>query len=301
MKKVISFLICTAMLVGLFGCVGPARASNSNAEQAVSGRYMEQVINVPLPEGVSEQYIIGLSALENGIEVFTYAYFDNGDGTGSARYYRHTILDDGATTTADESWLNDLAKDGGNELRVIRAQDGTLYMFHSGYTEDYQMQPHFLVSRDNGKTGEELTGDGIASIAIANSFGVLSDGSIAYSDYFNENLALLDAKGNSIEQLEGETGRVTPSLAAAGSRIATIAPEAKAIRVYDRADESTAEFEYAVTENGYVEMAFAPDGALYLCDATGIYRHTQDGTLWERIMDGSTCNLGFTKTGCSPR
>ena len=40
-------------------------------------------------------------------------------------------------------------------------------------------------------------------------------------------------------------------------------------------------------------MAFAPDGSLYLCDATGIYRHAQDGTLWERIMEGSTCNLGL--------
>lgn len=293
MKKAISLLLCAALLAGLFGCVGPARASNSNAAEAASGRYMEQVINVPLPEGASEQYIIGLSALENGLEVFSYAYADNGDGTGSVRYYRHTILDDGTTTTADEPWLNDLAKDAANELRVIRAQDGALYMFNASFTPDYQMLAHFLVSRDDGKTGEELTGDGLASIAIANSFGVLTDGSIAYSDYFNGNLGLLDAKGNSLEQLEGETGKVTPSLAATGSRIATVAPEAKAIRVYDRADNTTAEYEYAVKENGYVQMAFAPDGSLYLCDSTGIYRHTQDGTLWERIMDGSTCNLGL--------
>lgn len=293
MKKAISLLLCAALLAGLFGCVGPARASNSNATQTASGRYMEQVINVPLPEGVTQQLIIGLSALENGIEVFTNAYVDNGDGTGSARYYRHTILDDGTTTTADEPWLNDLAKDAANELRVFRAADGALYMFNASFTPDYKMQAHFLVSRDDGKTGEELTGDGMASIAIANSFGVLADGSIAYSDYFNGNLGLLDAKGNSMEQLEGETGKVTPSLAAAGSRIATVAPGAKSIRVYDRADNTTAEYEYAVKENGYVQMAFAPDGSLYLCDSTGIYRHTQDGTLWERIMDGSTCNLGL--------
>ena len=293
MKKAISLLLCVALLAGLAGCVGSARASNSNAAQALSGRYMEQVINVPLPQGVTQQYIIGLSALENGIEVFSYAFVDNGDGTGIARYYRHTILDDGTTTTADEPWLNDLAKDAANELRVIRAADGTLYMFNAGFTADYQMQPHFLVSRDNGKTGEELTGDGLASIAIANSFGVLTDGSLAYTDYFNGNLGLLDAKGNLIEQLEGETGKVTPSLAATGSRIATVAPEAKSIRVYDRANNTTAEYEYAVIENGYVLMAFAQDGSLYLCDSTGIYRHTQDGTLWERIMDGSTCNLGL--------
>ncbi len=293
MKKAISLLLCVALLAGLVGCTGTARASNSNAAQANSGRYMEQVINVPLPEGVSEQYIIGLSALDNGVEVFSYAYVDNGDGTGSERYYRHTILDDGTTTTADEPWLNELAQNAANELRVIRAADGALYMFYAGFEADYQMKAHFLVSRDDGKTGEELTGDGMADIAIANSFGVLTDGSIAYSDYFNANLGLLDAKGNSLEPLEGETGKVTPSLAATGSRIATVAPEAKAIRVYDRADNTTKDYEYSVIENGYVLMAFAQDGSLYLCDATGIYRHTQDGTLWERIMEGSTCNLGL--------
>ena len=293
MKKAISLLLCVALLTGLVGCTGPARASNSNAAPVASGRYMEQVINVPLPQGVTQQLIIGLSALENGIEVFTNAYVDNGDGTGTARYYRHTILDDGTTTTADEPWLNELAKDAANELRVIRAADGALYMFYAGFEADYQMKAHFLVSRDDGKTGEELTGDGMANIAIANSFGVLNDGSIAYSDYFNANLGLLDAKGNSLEQLEGETGKVTPSLAATGSRIATVAPEAKAIRVYNRADNTTEEYEFAVVENGYVEMAFAPDGSLYLCDSTGIYRHTEGGTLWERMMDGSTCNLGL--------
>ena len=94
---------------------------------------MEQVINVPMAEGVTQQYIIGLSALENGIEVFTNAYIDNGDGTGSARYYRHTILDDGTTTTADEPWLNELAQNAANELQVIRAADGALYMFFAGF------------------------------------------------------------------------------------------------------------------------------------------------------------------------
>ena len=49
-----------------------------------------------------------------------------------------------------------------------------------------------------------------------------------------------------LEQLEGETGKVTPSLAATGSRIATVAPQAKSIRVYNRADNSTEEYEFAV-------------------------------------------------------
>ncbi|MCE5189447.1 MAG: hypothetical protein LLF75_09765 [Eubacteriales bacterium] len=293
MKKAISILLCAVLLAGAIGCSGPSGASNSNAADAATGRYMEQVIDLPIPEGFSEQYVIGLAALENGVEVFTNTYADNKDGTSSARYFRYTILDDGSVKTAEEQWLNDLAVDGGNEMRVIRAKDGALYMFYSGFGENYQIQPHFIVSRDDGKTGTELTGDGISTIAIANSFGVLDDGSIAYTDYFNANLGLLDQNGSMVEQLEGETGKATPTLAASGSRIATIAPEAKAIRVYDRADGTSANYEYAIAENSSVIMAFSADGALYLCDATGIYRHTQDGTLWERIMDGGTCNLGL--------
>ncbi|MEN6419968.1 MAG: hypothetical protein ABFC73_13715, partial [Clostridiaceae bacterium] len=74
---------------------------------------------------------------------------------------------------------------------------------------------------------------------------------------------------------------------------ATIAPEAKAIRVYDRADGSSVEYEYAVRQEISTLLEYAPDGALYLCDSTGLYRHTQDGTLWENIMEGNTCNQGL--------
>lgn len=288
MKKTIAIIICATLLLG-FGCTASPGVSGGNAIAAGTGRYIEQLIDLPLPEGFSDQYIIGLGTLENALQVFAFSYSES----GQAHYFRHTILDDGTVSTADEQWLNDLAVDGGNELRVVRAEDDALYMFYSGFTDDYQIQPHFFVSRDDGKTGTELTGDGISTIAVANSFGVLSDGSIAYTDYFNANLGLLDQNGNMVEQLEGETGKVTPTLAASGSRIATIAPEAKAIRVYDRADGTSADYEYAIAENSSVEMAFSPDDALYLCDSTGIYRHTQDGTLWERIMDGSTCNLGL--------
>ena len=292
-QRILAGFLCITLLAGVFGCTGPAVASNANAAETAKGRYMEQVINLPLPEGATEQYIIGLDTLENGVEVFTITYSDNGDGTATTHYFRHTILDDGTASTAPEQWLNDLAADGGNELRVQRAEDGTLYMFYSGFTKDYQMQSHFLVSRDDGKTGEALAGDGLSKIEIANNFGVLTDGSIAYSDYFNAGLGLLDKQGNFLESLEGETTKTTPHLTAAGNQIATIAPGAKSIRVLNRESGTSTDYEYAVSENSSLQLAFAPDGTLYLCDSTGIYRHAPEGTLWERIMDGGICNLGL--------
>lgn len=293
MKKVISLILCAALLAGFAGCVSPAGVSNGNVVKAETGRYMEQVINVPIPEGYTDQYIIGISPLENGIEVFTNTYSDNGDDSSTVHYYRHTILDDGTVKTADEPWLNALATDAGNEMRVLRTQDGALYMFYGGFTADYQMQAHFLVSHDDGKTGEELTGDGISKIGLANSFGVLTDGSIAYSDYMNASMGLLDSTGNFAESLEGETAKISPRLAASGSKIATITPGGTGIRVTDCADGTSVDFEYPLVENTTMTLAFAPDGALYLSDSSGLYRHTPDGTLWEKIMDGGTCNLGL--------
>lgn len=293
MKKIIALILCAALLAGLAGCVSPAGVSNGNVVKTETGRYMEQVINVPLPEGYSEQYIIGISPLENGLEVFANTYDDNGDGTATVHYYRHTILDDGTVKTADEPWLNALAIGGGNEMRVLRALDGALYMFYSGYTADYKMQAHFFVSHDDGKTGEELTGDGISKIGIANSYGVLTDGSIAYADYFNASMGLIDKQGNFVETLEGETSKISPRLTASGSKIATITPGGTGIRVTDRADGTSVDFEYPIVENTTMTLAFSPEGVLYLSDSTGLYRHTPDGTLWEKIMDGGTCNLGL--------
>lgn len=293
MKKTIAILLCLALLAGAAGCVGPAGASNGNAIPGKTGRYLEQVMELPALQGDSEQFVIGLSPLENGVEIFTCTYSDNGDGTSTVHYFRHTILDDGTVNTTDEAWLNALAVSGGNSMRVLRAEDGALYMFYSGFTADYQMQPHFLVSRDDGKTGSELTGDGISTVAIANSFGVLSDGELAYSDSFNGSIGMLDANGNGGDPLVGEMQKVVPTVAALGSRVATIAPEAKAVRVYDRSNQTETDYPYEFAENSLPILGFAPDGALYLCDSTGLYRHTPDGTIWERLMDGGTCNLGL--------
>ena len=65
-QRILAGFLCIALLAGVFGCTGPAVASNANAAETAKGRYMEQVINLPLPEGATEQYVIGLDALENG-------------------------------------------------------------------------------------------------------------------------------------------------------------------------------------------------------------------------------------------
>jgi hypothetical protein len=224
--------------------------------------------------------------------VFTNVYSGT-DENVIVRYFRHTVHSDGTVTTADEQWLNDLASDGGNEMRVQQADDGTLYMIYTGFDEDYNFVPHLLVSRDDGKTGESLVGDGVPLLAQANSLGILASGEIAITEYYNGNLYLLDADGNMEQQLEGETNLVMPVIAAQGTKVAYVAKGAQSVCVLDTADGSIAEYPYAFAEQSMPQFAFAPDGALLLCDATGVYRHSADGTLWERIVDGSVTSLGL--------
>jgi hypothetical protein len=277
----------------MFGCSGAQeQAEQKAAKQGAKGQYIEREIKIPLPEGYSEQYVFGVGSSENGTEVFTYVYAGTDDQV-TVRYFRHTIQADGKVATADETWLNDLASDGGNEMRLQQADDGALYMSYSGYDENYNLVPHLLVSRDGGKTGESLNGDAVPLLAQANSFGILASGEIAITEYFNGNMYLLDAEGNMEQRLEGETNMVMPSIAAQGTKIAYIAKGAQSVCVLDTADGSTAEYPYAFAEQSTPWFAFAPDGSLLLCDATGVYRHSAGGSLWERIIDGSVTSLGL--------
>ena len=299
LTKTIALMLCAVLLFITVGCKSGTGTEKLSPIPTGTGRYTEQLIDLPMPNGYQDQSIIGISALENGVEVFTHTYSQQGE-TYQAHYFRHTILDDGTVKTTDEPWLNDLASTGGNELHVRRAEDGALYIFFGNYDDQGNAKQNLLVSRDDGKTAVAITGEGLDALAGVTSYGVLTDGSIAYADYYNASIGLLDANGGYLDQLEGETNQVMPMVAAFGTKVATIAPEAKAIRAYDRADGSSEDIEYAVRQEGSTLLEYAPDGTLYLADKTGLYRHTQGGTLWERIMEGNICNLGlpsFTPIG----
>lgn len=292
-KREIAIFLCAILALGTFGCSGtPEKAEPQIVEPEAGGRYIEQEADIPLPDGHSEQYVLGIGSSENGTEVFTFVYSGTDDQV-TVHYFRHTIHEDGTITTADETWLNDLASDGGNEMRLQQADDGTLYMIYTGYDEDYNMVPHLLVSRDDGKTGESLSGDGVPLLEQVNSFDILANGDIVASEYYNGNIYLLDADGNKKQSLDGETKKVMPVVAAHGTQVAYISQGAQSVCVTDTADGTSTEFPYAFTEQNLVQLAFAPDGLLYMCDATGIYRHSMDGTLWERIVDGSVTSLGL--------
>jgi len=128
LNRLIAIFLCMLLALGALGCSRAAddgKAAIQNAE----GRYVEREISLPLPEGSTEQYVIGVGSSENGIEAFTNTYVGTEEQT-TVQYQRQTIHSDGTVTAAAETWLNSLASAGGNEMRVQQAQDGALYMIY---------------------------------------------------------------------------------------------------------------------------------------------------------------------------
>ena len=296
MKKRIAILLAALLLPGvIIGCkpqgetAGPGAAGVS--AMAAAGRYTEREIKLPEPEGERGQYLIGL--FRDGERICAIGCAAVGDDDSyQARYHRYSIAPDGTVTSAEERWLNECAPRGGNDLRVTGNDAGKLYFSFSDYDAQGKPAPHIFVSEDNGATGRELTGDIRSAFSTLTSMGVLDDGSMAVMDFYSGASALLDADGKQLASLDFQNSFLA-NCAARGVSIASVAPGGKAVRLMNRADGTSADFTYAFNEQYGALLAIAPDGAVYLADPTGLYRHAPNGTLWECLLEGGTCALGL--------
>jgi hypothetical protein len=120
-KRVISTFLCAILALGVFGCVKSSGGSNAViSEPGAKGRYIEQEIKIPLPEGSTEQISHwDWSVGERDRSICEYLFGKQKTRT-IVRYFRHSIDQAGTVTTTEEQWLNELASDGGNEMRGSR-------------------------------------------------------------------------------------------------------------------------------------------------------------------------------------
>lgn len=292
MKKLISLLLCALLLIACIGCKKETATAERPEIATIAGRYTERAIEYPVPEGFDSQIAIGVEKTNDALCIFTCCYRENTPDDFETRYYRHSIAADGSVTTTDEAWMNELAPEGGNSLQILRGSDGFLYASFSDYDEKMNPVAHILVSEDDGKTGRELTGDGMKKLGNITSFGVLGDGGVAAADFYGGTMLLLDAQGGYLEQPDLQASFLVPCTAN-GAYVAGAAPGGKAVRVINRADGSQHDWEFVFDERSGSQLTLSPDGTVYLVDATGLYRHAPDGTLWERLVDGEVCTLGL--------
>lgn len=294
MKNWISLLLCVGLFAASAACApaGEGIKAEKNAQTLRAGRYVESQIALPKATSASQTSILGVAP---GTDVLTvYTFTDEGEGANfHVRYVRHTLSTDGSVTSADEVWLNELAAQGGNEMHLIAGGDGALYMYFSDYDAEYNPQAHILVSRDGGRTGEELGGDDIRSLGMLTGLGVLDDGSLVAGNFYDGTLVLLDQTGNRVRELGAESrGRIS-SCAAGGQFVALAVPDDNQIRLY-RADEDRYEdYEFPISENSVPQLTVLEDGTVFAADATGLYCRAPGGTLWEALVDGASSTLGL--------
>ena len=102
MTRGISLILCALLTLGMFGCSATAKDSNPQTiEPEAGGRYIESEIKLPIPEGFSEQSILGVGSYGNEIHVFTNTYSGTEDQV-TVHYFRHTIQKDGSISTTSE-------------------------------------------------------------------------------------------------------------------------------------------------------------------------------------------------------
>lgn len=286
LKKVMVLLLTLTLLLSCYACSEP---SGNNVRLENKGRYMEEKISLALPSGVTDQQLIGINAIESGMEYFT--MFGSVDGDSyRVGYYRYTMGGDGSVSATPEKWLEEIAPNGGNQMLLVRGADGHLYFNFSDYDESGELQNHIIVSKDDGQTYTELSGSGIQALDMIVALAPLDDGRIAVQD-MGGNVLLLNAEGNLARELE--MGSDIGGLATHGSRIAMRAQGGKAIRVLDLTSGESMDWEIDLPENNTSKIKFAGDGTLYLANSSGLYSHAPDGTMWELFVDGDTSNLGI--------
>ncbi|MEG1524820.1 MAG: extracellular solute-binding protein [Clostridia bacterium] len=289
-QKIIALLCASLLLLFcLSGCRRAPQADNGAIPGAL-GRYMEEPVTLPLPEGATEQSLIGMCAAADGMVYFTCVYHGQDDAF-YVDYFRHTVKIEGSVTTQKEQWLSDSAPKGGNELSLIRSDNGTLYFSYNDYDADGNTVPHILVSHDDGKTSETLTGTGVTGHDFILKLGVSTDGRIVVANMGADNLVVLDAQGNVQDELAIDRDHAS-HFSVSGDKVICVAPSGDAVRVYNLSDNSSVDFPFAISQ-GTVAFAVANDGAVYLANATGLFRHTADGTLWEQLVEGGVTSIGM--------
>ncbi len=183
-----------------------AQPQGSNAK----GRYVEQEVELPLPKGVTQQAVVGIAAIEGGVEYYTVDY----EG-GKPRYFRHAVRDNGDVSTQSEAWLVDNASNNSNGFLVVRSGD-KLYAYENTASGDSQI----IVSEDDGKSASKLTGNGLSAVDAISQMGVLGDGRIVIAGNGKNTIYVLDAKGNLSEELDVNGDVPSSCFAAYGNQVA---------------------------------------------------------------------------------
>ncbi|MFV0399251.1 MAG: extracellular solute-binding protein [Oscillospiraceae bacterium] len=326
--RLLAVLLCGALL--FVGCT-PAVESGSSSDAADSsgsdssttdtsakGRYVEEEYN--LPEGIG--YLNGFDQLSDG----SFMVLGN-DTTGTMMGNWHIWRSqDGCKSWQELSypWLADMT----SIMDAHFVSQDEIYLLYSNMSEEDSQKINELYETDedaamelynssikivkaNESALEELPVSPFGQeqngwTPTADSLGMTADGDLLLKTYF------------SIEQVEPDTGKVKNSFSLEspsmwgevsfidGDKLAIISEtgvgfynlstgELDTELNFDSAPVSGSSDRIYSSGTGSSRIA-APDpsgDAVYFCDNTGLYRTIRDGSLTEKVIDGSLCSIGM--------
>ncbi|MDK2807387.1 MAG: hypothetical protein PWP24_117 [Clostridiales bacterium] len=295
-KRMLVLLIMTMILLSACG-------KGQNNESVNKGRYVEE--EIALPEG---EEVIGLLQNKDGeLELTTWK---SNESTGE--YHTYILQPDKSWKEEKREWLDQVSeivakkeKIDGIIEKVVRGQDGAYYALVKAY--DTNSSRNFIFRTSDYKAADWIEIPFLSEISSNNSnyelynwvtdVQVLSDGTLALNDAFNDNVKLFSQAGDLIGELKIK-GLVDSMVGgnqyvAYGEQVLGFDKSGRKLLVLDGANQTEVRSYDMEEEKVGASLYQSEAGTLYIADKKGIHRLNSGGTLWETVVDGELCSLGM--------
>lgn len=285
MKKKIGKIIVALLMIGCVLIEGCGQKDTTVNKDIPMGRFIEEDITGDLLnlEGASVQ---GMLKNEEGkIQLFL---FENGLKT-------YEQDDAGSWKAIEDEWTNKLNQlDFGGIDCMTKDKQGNIYMVYS------ELEGDALITRVAKVTGQELKTIKVAwqndrTYKMPNSISILENGDMLIADRWEgiERYSLSD--GRFIRSYEGKPS----SLTVIDNKMYQINSEQGKIEVYDL---ETGKLERSIPcENidSYTRFVDGDNGDFYLVGEFGVKHLTQEGTVWELLVDGNLTSFSMPSYSCT--
>ena len=290
MKRWIAMALGLCLAMGLTACKNQAVPQK---EQAM-GRYIETTIS----EDLDGAHTV-LSFHSKGDTTVLYATGYQGQPERLVRY----ILQSGQVVQSQEMpWAQKLQEQGMQLMDLSEGADGTVYLLGRGENE--------IKVYHTSAEGEELKeiSSVTSSISQANgNFQVMENGGVQVENTApNEILATQDgfllfyeaqivyytAGGEKLKVFDGLFYPAKQETAVQGNELFLKSRQAAAIQVYNLTTGEE-QSRHNLEDFGHFGILLADTEQIFLIDATGIYRQSKAGSLWEQLVDGQLTSLSM--------
>lgn len=302
MKRLISGILAVSLVIGLAGCGGGGKPETG---AKAMGRYIE----TPVVEGMNGANIaFDLHPTENGAELYVGGFANDPD-----KLIHQTVGSDGKLSEVEVSWGRSLAEMQLSLVGIAKSKDGEVYLlgrnaeqaqiFRSSM-QNQELEPIEIldwpqeagggntvmwgpagVMEDSATTtseqGEQLR-NAVPNFILAADNGFLL--------IYNNQIEYRDTAGTKTKTFDGFFYLSAQDVCVQGNTLYVKNNQTNMIQVYDlTTGKVTTEHTYEKSMG--IPLLFTDEENVYMVSDSGIYRQSDDGTLWEKLVDGELTSL----------